>query len=86
MPTISVFYGIVIKMYFADHQPPHIHVEYGDDEAVVALSGGRLIKGAVPPRVLRMVREWIPLHEAELAENWRLARAWQPLARVEPLP
>ena len=86
MPTISVFYGIVIKMFFSDHGPAHIHVEYGGDEAVLALAGGRVIRGSVPPRALRLVRTWVSLHEEELAENWRLAKARLPVARVEPLP
>ena len=59
MPTISVFYGIVIRMFFDDREPP---------------------------RALRLVRTWISLHEEELAENWRLAKARLPVARVEPLP
>ena len=86
VPTISVFYGIVIKMFFDDHDPPHIHVEYADDEAKVGLATGELLRGVIPARALRLVREWMTLHEAELEENWRLAKAMHPVHRVEPLP
>ena len=86
VPTLSVFYGIVIKMFFDDHDPPHLHVEYAGQEAKVGLAGSELMRGVIPPRALRLVREWIILHRDELEENWRLAKAMQPVRRVEPLP
>lgn len=86
MPTISRFYGIVIRMYFADHAPPHFHAFYAGAEAVLEISSGRLVRGAMPDRALRMVREWASLHRGELLDNWdRLQVPDQPLA-IAPLP
>lgn len=62
MPTVSRFYGIVIRMYFSDHAPPHFHAFYAGDEAVVTIADVHLIRGAMPDRALRMVREWASLH------------------------
>lgn len=86
MPTISVFYGIVIAMFFNDHDPPHFHARYAEHRARVSIATGEVLDGALPPRAARLVREWVGLHSDELAENWRLAQELQPLNQVEPLP
>ncbi len=86
MPEISRFYGIVVKMYYRDHQPPHFHAEYGSDEAVLRIDPVGMLQGAMSARALSMVFEWALLHERELVENWRLARAAQPLRSIEGLP
>lgn len=72
MPTISRFYGIVIRMYFqkAEHNPPHIHALYGGEIAAIVISTGELLEGTLPPKALAMVREWVSLHEVELLEMW----------------
>jgi hypothetical protein len=70
VPTISRFYGIVIRMYFADHAPPHFHAIYAGEEAVIAISTGEVLRGALPDRALRLVRERVSIHRAELAANW----------------
>jgi len=86
MPTISRFYGIVIRMYFSDHPPPHFHAFYAGDEVVVVIATGELIRGGIPDRALRMVREWAAMHRDELIANWgRLQAPGQPLP-IAPLP
>ena len=86
MPTISRFYGIVIRMYFADHAPPHFHAVYAGQEAVVAIAGGEILRGELPDRALRMVREWGSMHRAELATNWDLVQVPEQPAPIAPLP
>ena len=85
MPEVSRFYGIVIRMYFADHSPPHFHAEYGEHEALVSIYDLSLIAGRLPLRALGLVREWALLHQAELAELWDKARKLERLTRIEPL-
>ena len=86
MPRISAFYGIVIYMYRPDHPPPHFHAQYGEHIAQITLDTLDVLNGSLPPRALRLVREWAILHQNELAENWRLAQALEPLAPIDPLP
>ena len=86
VPTISAFYGILIRMYFGDHPPPHFHVRYGEHKARFEISSGELIDGSVPPRAGRLVREWAALHEDELSENFRRCEQRLPLQPIEPLP
>jgi len=70
MPEISRFLGIVITMYFNDHNPPHFHVRYNEDRALVGIAPLELQEGQLPPRVLGLVMEWGKMHQAELLENW----------------
>lgn len=84
MPEISRFLGIVIRMYYRDHAPPHFHAEYGRYEIVVDLDTG-VVKGRFPPRSLRHVLEWYDLHRAELQEDWKLAERGKPLKPIHPL-
>jgi hypothetical protein len=86
MPRISSFFGIVISMYWNEggHQVPHFHAEYGEEHASVAFDG-TILEGTLPARSSRFVREWALLHQAELARNRHLARARQPLDRIDPL-
>ncbi len=85
MPEISRFYGIVIKMYYNDHAPPHFHAEYGEHEVLVALAPVSILAGAVPARVRSMVLEWTALHEQEIMANWQRCRNAQPPLPIEPL-
>ena len=85
MPRISQFYGIVIWMYYNDHVPPHVHAEYGGEEALVIIGSGDVYDGSLPRRALRLVQEWEELHRAELLADWELARQQQPLAPIAPL-
>ena len=84
MPEISRFLGIVIRMYYRDHAPPHFHAEYGEHEITVEIDSG-VVEGRFPRRALSAVLDWYQLHQAELANNWELARQEQPLNRIEPL-
>ena len=86
MPEISRFYGIVIKMYFADHAPPHFHAEYAEYEARIAIGSLAVLSGDLPPRAMGLVAEWTTLHQKELRELWERASKLQPLHRLDPLP
>jgi len=86
VPTISRFYGIAIRMYFADHAPPHFHAVYAGDEAVIAITTLEVLRGALPDRALRMVREWASMHRDELTANRdRIQLPDQPVP-IAPLP
>jgi hypothetical protein len=85
MPEISRFFGTVITMNYDDHHPPHFHVRYAEQNAIVAIHPPGLLAGDLSPRLLAMVTEWAALHEADLLENWRLARHNLPLRRIAPL-
>ena len=86
MPRISAFYGIVIAMYFGDHQPPHFHARYAEFEAQVAIESGAILHGYLPRRAHALVREWAELHRSELEADWELASREQPLVSIDPLP
>ena len=86
VPTISRFYGIVIRMYFQDHAPPHFHAVYGDDEAVVAIGDRTVLRGGLPERALRLVREWATMHEDELLDNWERTQIPDQPLPIPPLP
>ena len=85
MPEISRFFGIVIVMYYNDHTPPHFHARYGSEQASVDIVSLDVLEGKLPPRVRGLVTEWAAQHQAELLEDWNLARAGAPLNRIEPL-
>jgi hypothetical protein len=85
MPEISRFLGIVIKMFFDDHNPPHFHAEYGSDRALVDIQTLAIFSGRLPPRATGLVVEWATLHQNELLEDWNLARASQELHKIPPL-
>jgi hypothetical protein len=82
MPIISSFFGIYVRMYFADHPPPHIHVEYQGHEALVAIADGAIIQGELPRRAQGLVQQWCLDHRAELEQNWANAQALRPLLRI----
>lgn len=70
MPEISRFLGIIIYMYFNDHNPPHFHVRYNDHRAVITIETLAIYDGYLPPRVMGLVIEWAGLHREELHKNW----------------
>jgi hypothetical protein len=86
MPRISAFYGIVIWMYWQDHQPPHFHAKYGNFEVIIAIDDLSVFAGKLPARALGLVIEWASMHQQELLENWQLALQHLPLKTIEPLP
>ena len=85
MPEISRFFGIVIKMFFDDHVPPHFHAIYGDDEALVEIQTLTVFAGHLPPRALGLVIEWATLHRDELLDDWQRAQHQQSIAKIAPL-
>lgn len=85
MPEICRFLGIVIKMFFDDHNPPHFHAEYGEYEALIDITHLSVFAGRLPPRVLGLVIEWATLHQQELLDDWTRAQAQKSLRRIEPL-
>ena len=86
MPEISRFYGIVVKMFHNDHQPPYFHAEHDDDQIVVAIDTLAIVAGRLKPRATGLVMEWASLHQDELRHNWELARNFEPFDSIEPLP
>ena len=85
MPEICRFYGITIKMFFDDHNPPHFHAEYDDHEVVIEISSLAVIAGNFPPRALGLVMEWAVFHRDELMKLWKAARDKKPLHKLKPL-
>lgn len=85
MPTLSRFYGIVIFMNFNDHNPPHFHARYQEQEVTVTIEAG-LVQGKMSRRALEMIFEWSEKYRGELLENWELARSRKPLKPIPPLP
>ena len=85
MPTISRFFGIVVAMFFDDHGPPHFHARHAGGTAKVRIDTVEVIESSLGRRQLRLVLAWAELHQDELLENWRLARAGETLREIEPL-
>jgi hypothetical protein len=85
MPTIAWFYGIAIRMYYDDHNPPHFQAVYGEHEAKIAIDTGEVIEGELPPRATRLVREWALDRRAALRDNWQRARSGKQLERLSGL-
>lgn len=85
MPEISRFLGIVITMYFNDHNPPHFHVRYESFRAILGIDPIELREGRLPPRVLGLVTEWAEMHQQELLENWLMLAVEGKFRRIAPL-
>ena len=82
MPTISIFFGMIVQMYWKDHPPPHIHAYYAGFEALFEIETGRTIGGRLPPKVERLVRNWVLARQASLMENWERGRRSIPFEKV----
>jgi len=82
MPTISIFFGIVVQMYWRDHPPPHIHAFYQNYEALIAIEDGSMIAGRMPPSGLRLIRDWIAEHREALMANWERGRQRLPFEQI----
>jgi len=85
MPTISMFYGIFIKMFFDDHAPPHFHVEYAEFKAVIDIQKLEVSEGHLPRRAQELVLDWAELHQKELLDDWNLCAAKQQPKPIAPL-
>jgi len=86
MPTLSMFYGILVQMFWNDHAPPHFHALYAEDEAVIDIQTLGVIEGQLPRRALALVLEWAEEHRSELLENWELCAHRQSPKKIAPLP
>ena len=85
MPEISRFFGIIIRMFFDDHNPPHFHVEYSGRKAVFDL-GGNILQGDLRSKVaVKLVRDWVDIHFSELQSDWKMAKQGKPLKKISPL-
>jgi hypothetical protein len=85
VPTISRFFGISIAMFFDDHGPPHFHARHAEGSAKVQIDTLEVIESKLGRRQLRLVLAWAELHQDELSENWRRARAGETLQPIDPL-
>lgn len=83
MPIISSFYGMTIKIYFLarEHNPPHIHVIYGEYTSAICIKNCEVIDGDLPPKALSLVKEWINIHKEELMDIWENEK----FKRIDPL-
>lgn len=84
MPTISMFYGIIIRMYYDYHNSPHFHAYYNGNEAVISFDG-ELVKGEIPKKQLKLVQAWSIIHKEELNANWSLCKNSEEPFEIKPL-
>jgi hypothetical protein len=85
MPIISRFFGIIIRMFYDDHNPPHFHAEYKGENALFDFNGN-ILKGSLNSRTAtKLVREWIDLHVTELEKDWQLAQEGKDITKIKPL-
>ena len=83
-----MFYGVIVMMYYFDnrqHNLPHIHVKYGDEESVISIPNGEIIEGSIKRAKLKLIQAWIEIHQEELMANWSLAVNGQSVFKIEPL-
>ena len=88
MPVISMFYGVIVSMFFLDnrrHQRPHVHVRYQEHEIVLSIPDGEVLEGSLPNNKLKLVFAWMEIHRDELLADWELAVAGQQPYKIEPL-
>jgi len=85
MPELSRFFGIIIAMFYDDHNPPHFHARYGSYKASIRIEDFAVLEGYLPPRALGLVMEWAEIHKDELVVDWNLAKDNKSPAPIEPL-
>lgn len=88
MPAISMFYGLIVYMYFMDnrqHKLPHIHVKYQEQEVIVSIPDGEVLDVSIPNSKMKLLQAWIEIHKDELVADWELAVAGQQPYKIEPL-
>lgn len=88
MPVISLFYGLIISMYYLDnkqHHLPHIHVKYNEFESVFSIPDGELLGGLLPPNKIKLIKAWIEIRQEDLMADWSLAIIGEPVFKIEPL-
>jgi hypothetical protein len=88
MAVISMFYGIIINLYFMDrdrHKQPHLHAKYQEYEAVLSIPDGKVLEGKLPLNKMKLVQAWMEIHREELLADWELAVQGQPVFKIDPL-
>ncbi len=85
MPQISRFFGIIISMYYDEHNPPHFHATYGEHSAEIGINDLNVIIGKLPSRVLGLVIEWASQHQTELLGNWKHIEKGENIEKITPL-
>ncbi len=85
MPQISRFFGIIISMFYDEHNPPHFHATYGEFSAEIGINDLNVLVGKLPSRVLGLVIEWASMHQPELLENWSRIENGQSIEKIAPL-
>jgi len=88
MPVLSMFYGIIVSMYFFDnqrHHLPHIHVKYQGQEVVLTIPDGKILQGELKRNRMKLVQAWIEIHQDELMANWELASNGEQVFKIDPL-
>ena len=85
MPELARFYGIIISMFYDDHNPPHFHARYGNYKISIDIKSLQILEGSLPPRALGLVIEWASAHKEELLEDWKLASRNLPPKKIHPL-
>ena len=85
MPTISIFYGMIVQMYWNDHAPPHFHVRYAEWKATIEIDRLQILTGSLPRRAERLVLEWATEHQGELLENWIRCEQREYPTAIDPL-
>lgn len=88
MAIISMFYGIIVSIYYLDnkkHNLPHIHIRYQNEEAVISIPNGELLEGNIKNNKMKLVQAWIEIHKDELMANWELAISGQQVFKIDPL-
>lgn len=85
MPEICRFYGIVIAIFYSDHNPPHFHARYGREKACISINDPAVIEGSLSPRALSLVLEWAAMHTGDLLHSWQQAKDNQQPDKITPL-
>ena len=85
MPIIAAFLGMIIRIFHADHPPPHVHVQYGEHEAIVEILTGDIIKGSLPGRIKKITKEWLKLRKFEVLKSWQDAQSNKIPRKIKPL-
>ncbi len=85
MPIVSIFFGIVIRLYHGDHNPPHFHATYGEFEAIIEIKSGKILEGKLPTKAIKLVEEWRKKHHADLNSAWTAVAAMKTPRRIKGL-
>jgi len=88
MAVISMFYGIIVSMYYLDsrqHHLPHVHIRYQEEEVVLAIPDGQLLEGKLKANKMKLVQAWLEIHQEELLADWELASAGEAIFKIDPL-